>query len=101
MQVITKPAYNEEFRTCQFRRSDGQGQLGATETITTASVVCIDRSNDVDTSSTMISDVAPYNNTQVLYKLLGGSIGKTYFLKVRCVTSTSQRLEETFELEIV
>ena len=100
MQSITKPTHNEEFRTCQFRRPDGQGQLNESETVTAASVVCTERSTGQDVTSEMISSVAPYASTQVRYKLTGGTAGRTYLLRVRCETSNSQKLEETFELRI-
>ncbi len=101
MQTIEKPAYNEEFRTCQFRRTDGQGQLNSTETVSSAEVVCAERNTGVDTTSAMISDVAPYSQTYVRYKLKAGAAGTVYILSVRCTTSNGQKLEEKFLLKVI
>ena len=101
MQVIEKPAYNEEFRTCEFLRPDGQGQLNGSEIVSSAAVLCLDRSTGADMSAAMISTVAPYNSTQVRYKVIGGTAGKVYILRVRGVTSNGQKLEEPFELRII
>lgn len=101
MNTVEKTAYEELFRTCEFKRSDGQGWLTDSETITTAEVLVIDRGSETDMSATMISNVAPYNSTQVRYKLKGGVFGKRYHLKVRGITSNGQKLEEVFELRVI
>ena len=49
----------------------------------------------------MASDVAPYNSTQVRYKLKVGTFGKTYYIRVRGLSSNGQKFEEVFELRII
>ena len=99
MQQITKPAYNDEWRILEFKRPDGIGQLEADETIVSASILCTD-GNGIDTTSAMIADITPVNSTQVRYELKGGEEGKTYALRVRCVTAIGKKLEEQFVLKI-
>ncbi len=101
MIAIEKTAYEEIFRTCEFKRPDGQGWLNDTETISTAAVLAVEKVTGTDVSATMISDVAPYNSTQVKYKLKAGVFGKIYYIKVRGATSNGQKLEEIFEVRII
>ena len=101
MIVIEKTAYEEIFRTCEFKRADGQGWLNDLETIVSAEVIIIERSTGSDVSATMASDVAPYNSTQVRYKLKVGTFGKTYYIRVRGLSSNGQKFAEVFELRII
>ena len=100
MQLIIKPAYNEEYRICEFRRSDGQGQLAADEIITSCSILMLD-SAGADVTSAMIAGVTPNNSTQVLYELKGGAAGTRYVMHVRVITSSNQKLEEAFSLRVI
>jgi predicted deacylase len=97
---IYKPAYNEEFRTMQFRRADGHGQLNDKETITDCAVVCTEKSTGTDATPEMISEVAVYDETQVKYRLKGGVAGKVYQLRIRITTSNGQKLEEVALLKV-
>lgn len=99
MLEIAKPAYNEEYRTMQFRRPDGKGQLTSEETVTAAEVVCTDAIKGI-TDASMISDVAPYDQTQVRFKLKGGVPGRAYFLAIHVTTSLDQKLSETVLLKV-
>lgn len=99
--MIEKPAYNEEYRLLQFARPDGQGPLAEGETISSATVTVEERATGTDTSATMISNVASYNNTAVRYLLKGGTAGTAYFIRVRCVTSGNQKFEEKLELRVI
>lgn len=100
MQIIIKPAYNEEYRLCEFLRPDGQGQLTPDEIILSASILCTD-SDNADVTSTMISNVSPNQSTQVLYLLKGGVAGQDYLMHIRIVTSSEQKLEEQFLVKVV
>lgn len=101
IELPPKPAWNEEFRTMEFRRPDGAGQLNADETITAAEVICTERRTGTVVTADMISDVAPYNQTQVRYKLKGGVKGKTYLLEIRATTTNGQKLTEYRLLNII
>ena len=48
----------------------------------------------------MVSEVAPYNQTSVLYNLKGGTPGKSYFLEFQVITSNNQKLSETVLLKV-
>lgn len=87
-----KPSFNKEFRIMEFRRPDGQGQLGPDETIVSATIVATNYKTNEDVTLSMISDVAPYDLTKVRYRLSGGVRGETYLLEVRITTSTQQDL---------
>lgn len=102
MITIEKPAWNEEYRTCEFRRPDGKGPLNDTETVTSVSAaLVVDRSTGTDCSAAMIAEATPYNSTQVKYKLKGGTAGETYFRTIRIVTSNGQKLEDKALVKII
>lgn len=101
MIELTKPTWNEEFRTMEFRRPDGAGQLNAEETVTAAEVLCTERRTGTNATANMISDVAPYNSTQVRYRLKGGVKGSAYILEIRATTSNGQKLTEYRQLNII
>lgn len=98
---LDKPAWNEEFRTMEFRRPAGAGQLNADEHITAAEIVVTERRTGADATAAMISDVAPYNQTQVRYMLRGGVRGKSYLMEIRATTSNGQRLTEYRQVNII
>ena len=93
MPDFTKYAYEEIFRYFQFKRPDGQDGLGAAEILSSQAVTCAEKETLVDTTATMISDTGIYDNTQVIYKIKGGTVGKSYYVYVRAITSTGQKLE--------
>lgn len=102
MTVIDKPAWNEEYRTCEFRRPDGRGPLNADETVqTVVSVLCIERATGTDRSSTMIANASPYSGSQVKYQLKGGTAGETYFRIIRIVSSNGQKLEDKALVNVI
>jgi hypothetical protein len=98
---ITKPAWNEEYRAFEFKRPDGKGQLNVTETLIGAAVICTEEATGTDTSSTMITEAAVYNNTAVKYKLKGGTKGIVYRLEFQVTTSNSQKLSDTLVVEVI
>lgn len=102
MITIEKPAYNEEWRVCEFRRPDGRGPLNSDETVqSVVSVTCADRSSGADASAAMISGAAVYNNTQVRYQLKGGTVGTTYVRAIRIITSNGQKLEDKLFIKVI
>jgi len=100
MLEIEKPDYNDEFRTVQFRRPDGKGQLNAEEVITACDILCAERSSGTPVAD-MVSEVAVYDQTQVRYRLKGGSPDKVYLLTVRITTSNGQKLAEKILVRVV
>jgi hypothetical protein len=99
--MILKKSYEEFFRYHEFKRDDGNGWLGDSETILAATVTAKERDTGMDVSASMISDVAPYNNTQVEYKLKAGTAGKIYVLTIQVATSTGQKFEDSLEAGVV
>lgn len=99
--MITKNAYEEFFRYHEFLRTDGKGWLNASETISTCTVTIADKATGTDASGAMISDVAPYNNTAVRYKLKAGAAGTIYIIKIQITSSNNQKFEDTLELKVI
>lgn len=85
----------------QFRRSDGRGWLNEDETVATAAVTVADAATGEDVSASMVSSVAPYNGTQVRYKLAAGTAGRAYRVTITITTSNGQEFEDTVELRII
>lgn len=101
MTTIDKPAWNEEYRACEFRRPDGRGPLNSTETVqSVVSVTCKERDTGTDRTATMIANTAVYNNTQVKYQLLGGTAGTTYIRTIRIISSNGQKLEDSMAIKV-
>jgi len=100
MQTIIKPAYNEEWRLCEFKRPDGRGQLGEGEIIVSAAIICKDSKTQIATTA-ITSGVTPINETQVLYQLKGGTRAQRFIMQIQIITSGGNKLEEAFSLEIV
>lgn len=100
MSMLTKTAYEEFFRYHQFRRSDGLGWLNSDETLQSASVVVID-SSGMDRSAEMVSGVAVYGGSSVIYRLKGGNAGEVYNIGVRAATSNGQRFEDGLILKVL
>jgi len=99
--TIDKPAYNEEYRTCEFRRPDGTGPLNSTETIASVvSVTCVERDAGTDRTATMIANAAIYNNTQVKYQIKGGTAGVTYTRIIRIISSNNQKIEDRMNVKV-
>ena len=95
-----KPAYNEEFRTFQWLRPDGQGQLAAGVTLASTTIVCTDLDSGTDTTATMIEQVTVYGSTQTKYRIKGGTKYKSYELEIRAVDSNGQKLADTLIVKI-
>jgi hypothetical protein len=93
--MITKTAYEEHFRTHQFRRPDGKGWLNEAETVASCTVTVTGSD-----SALVVSSVAPYNNTMVSYQLSGGTSGVIYRLSIKVITSNGQRFEDFVEVAI-
>jgi hypothetical protein len=97
---IDKPVFNEETRTLQCLRPDGRGQLSPGETVASCEVFCLERATGVDTTETMVSDVTPYDQTQIKYRLKGGVAGKVYNLFFHFVSSHGQKLSDQIVLRV-
>ena len=97
---IEKRASEAFYRYHQFKRTDGNGWLGTLETVSSCSVMVLDSSN-ANVSSSMVDNVAPYSNTQVIYRLKGGTAGKSYTVIINIVTSDANVFEDSFTLKVV
>jgi len=80
-------------------RHIGKDGLAPEETISSPEVTCEDK-DGVDCSSDMISNVSVYEDTQVTYKLKGGTAGATYNIIVKTVTTNNQKLQGKVEIAI-
>lgn len=98
---LPKPARNNEFRIMEFVRPDGMGQLNGDEVITAAAITVTERRTGVDVTADMISDVAPYNQIAVRYRLRGGVKGKSYLMEIVVTTSNGQDLTEYRQVNII
>lgn len=96
---IEKRASEAFYRYHQFKRTDGNGWLGVSETISSCSVIVLDSSN-INMSSSMVDSVATYDSTQVIYKLKGGIVGKVYTVIINIVTSDANVFEDSFTLKV-
>jgi hypothetical protein len=98
--TFTKEAYEEIWMTHQFRRTDGKGWLGSSETLTgTPDVAVLDA--DGDTVATMVSDVSALSDTKVKYKLKAGTAGETYTIRIRTgATSDGNKFEDNITLTV-
>lgn len=102
MTLITKYPYEEHFRYHQFRRADGSGWLGSIETLTgTPAVTVKEVSSGVDRTPEMISNVAVYDTTQVIYFLKGGTANTLYIITIQVVSSEGQKFEDHLELKVL
>jgi hypothetical protein len=93
-ETITKTVY-EEF----FRYHDFSGWLGSNETISSCDIKIYEKITNTDKSSTMLSDVSPYQ-TKCKYKLLNGDEGKFYYIKIKTATSNGQKFEDWLDLAV-
>jgi hypothetical protein len=94
MNRIQKPKYNEEYRIFEFRRPDGHGQLATGETIVSSQVLCANSETGADATAEMIDQVTTSNGTALRYLLRGGTVGSTYCIEFRIVTSNNQHLSD-------
>jgi hypothetical protein len=102
MTRIAKYPYEEIFRYRQFRRADGSGWLNSSETLTgTPTVTVKEATSGVDRTQEMISDVAVYDTTQVIYFLKGGTANTLYIITIQVVSSNGQRFEDHLELKVL
>lgn len=95
LNILIKPEYNDEWRVFDFTP-----QLAAGESVIAAEVV-VTAVDGTDTSADMISDVAPYQSTGIVYKLKGGISGRVYTRHFRVVTSSGNRLEDSAKIKVV
>jgi hypothetical protein len=99
---ISKRAYEEIFRYHQFCRSDGAGWLNASGTLTGTPTVTVEEAGSgTDRTSEMISNVAVYDSTQVVYLLKAGATNTIYIITIRVVSSNGQKFEDRIELKVL
>jgi len=97
---MIKKVIETPFYTHQFRRPDGRGWLNESETVASAVITCTDMASGEDMSGVMISQIAPYNSTQVRYKVSGGIAGHTYRITITITTSNGQDLSDDIEMRV-
>jgi hypothetical protein len=99
-----KTTIESHFRTHQFRRPDGNGWLGETETIAASpapSIIVIQKNTPSPVISDMISDISIYtDNTSVKFKISNGVAGNTYQLFIKITSSLGQVFEDVVECEV-
>ncbi|RQW89938.1 MAG: hypothetical protein EHM79_02205 [Geobacter sp.] len=91
-KAIQKSAWEEIVYYFQFRRSDGQGWLNESETLSSAEVLVYDSAGQ-DVAASLVSNVAVYADTYVICKFKGGTAGQKYSVCARVVTSNGQKLQ--------
>jgi len=102
MKTETKTVYEEFYRAHDFSEwltgsgsTNGQGNLS----ISSVTAKILDSSGQ-DQSSSMLSNVQAYNQTQVLYRLKGGTSGGLYTLTLQIVDSSGQKFEDSLQIRI-
>lgn len=100
LEPITKGSYEEFFRTCQFLRPDGAGWLNADAEIQEASVT-VEPAEGGEAIPDMVDLVAPYDKTQVRYRLKGGEPGTDYLVRIRITDSNNQKFEARALMSVV
>jgi hypothetical protein len=98
---MLKRVSEKPFFLHRFRRADGRGWLNEDETIATASATVADAATGENLTSAMISNVAPYNDIYVRYKLSGGTKGLTVRITFLITTSNGQEFEDDIEVRII
>ncbi len=101
MIAFQKYAYEEVFRYYEFARDDGKDGLASGETLSSQTVTCTEKIAGTDRTVTMISDTSIIDSTKVSYKLKAGAAGTIYYVDVRVVTSSGQKLEGKIEVEVI
>jgi len=96
---ITKRVAEQIYRYHQFRRTDGVGWLGTTETITAETISILD-STSVNKANTMVDNDAIYADTQVRYRVKGGEAGKDYTIIITVDTDIGNKFEDTLTLKV-
>ena len=100
--VFRKYASEERWRYFDFARTDGKDGLITGESISSAAVTCLN-STGGDCTTSMIASVSISTAvlTRVIYLLKGGTFGEIYTVKVKVLTSESQRVEGQCLIKII
>jgi hypothetical protein len=99
---MLKKATEQIYFMHEFRRTDGRGWLNSSENVSSAVVVITDAVSGADVTAAMNpAGAAPYNSTQVRYRVIGGTAGKSYIVTIRPTTSNGQVFEDTAELRVI
>lgn len=86
-----KAAYEEFYRYFDFKNLLTDG-----ETISTATITVKDAIAGTDVTSSMVSNVAPYSGTMVIYKIKGGTAGHSYAVTIRITTTNNQKFSNDY-----
>ena len=97
--TIKKESYEEVFYTHQFRRSDGKGWLGSSETLTDPAVAVLNSAGEEQEE--MVGYVSVVEETKVRYQLKGGDAGKSYTIRIRTETSDGNKFEDNVTLSVL
>jgi len=98
---FTKYAWEEVHRYFEFKRPDGKDGLAVGETVSSVTSMTSTDSNGIDCSSDMLASVVVANNTQVSYTLKAGTVGMSYVLDIKVVTSLGQHLEGKVNISVI
>jgi hypothetical protein len=103
LDPVYKATWEETYRACQFCRSDGLGWLASGDTIVTPAVTVElwNGGDGGDAIPSMVSGVATYSDTQVRYKLIGGTAGSSYLVRIRATDSIGQKFEARMRLYVI
>ena len=94
MPSIRKFNYEEFFRYHDFTPWLGDKNINL-------ATVSVKEQGSEEEENDMVSDVAPFENKKVVYKIKGGISGKTYICMIRIVTSDGQKFEDRIDLKIL
>lgn len=100
MQVIEKTAWEEYRMTHNFKRKPGLGWLRAGETISSIGSVTVLDENDVSVTSLMLG-ATEISGTKVTYVIKGGTVGKSYFVFLKILTSEGNKFEDVIQVDVV
>jgi hypothetical protein len=95
LTTLIKPVYNDEWRVFDFSTL-----LAVGETVTTAGIV-VNAVDGTDMSTSMVSDVQPYQSSGIVYKLRGGVSRHVYTRHFQVVTNYGNKLEDSAKIKVV
>ena len=98
LEPITKAPWEGMFRTCQFKRPDGQGWLDST--VIANAEVTVEAWPGGTAIPEMVERVSPYAETQVRYWISGGQAGRSYLIRIRITDSNGQKFEARLRLKV-
>jgi len=100
MKNFQKFTYEEVYRFYEFKRPDDKDGLASDETITSHAVTCEEKVSGTDCTAAMISNTSVIDGTKVAYMLKAGTAGTAYYVIIKVVTSTGQKLEGKVTIDV-